>query len=215
MNNLAIIKDGQVVMDSREVAEMLDKRHDHLLRDIKGYIEVLDQSPSLGTASFFIEDTYKNDNNQSYPCYLLTKLGCDMVANKMTGEKGILFTATYVKKFDEMEKSLNGNLLSRGFEGQLITMVNNLFEEKLGEAKEYYKIKTKSKCDISTYIKKRLGIEKANEEYDQVKARVFLILNISKWEDLSIENYRTVLPVVDESIRVIKMDRPQQQTFWG
>jgi phage regulator Rha-like protein len=29
-----------------------------------------------------------------------------MVANKMTGTKGVLFTATYVTKFDEMEKQL-------------------------------------------------------------------------------------------------------------
>ena len=29
-----------------------------------------------------------------------------MVANKMTGDKGILFTATYVTKFDDMEKRL-------------------------------------------------------------------------------------------------------------
>ena len=27
-----------------------------------------------------------------------------MVANKMTGEKGVLFTAAYVTKFEEMEK---------------------------------------------------------------------------------------------------------------
>ena len=45
-------------------------------------------------------------NNKSYPYYLLTKKGCDMVANKMTGTKGVLFTAAYVTKFDEMEKQL-------------------------------------------------------------------------------------------------------------
>ncbi|MDN9204386.1 phage antirepressor KilAC domain-containing protein, partial [Clostridioides difficile] len=36
----------------------------------------------------------------------LTKKGCDMVANKMTGEKGIIFTAIYVTKFEEMEREL-------------------------------------------------------------------------------------------------------------
>ena len=30
------------VIDSREVAEMVEKTHAHLMRDIKGYIEVLD-----------------------------------------------------------------------------------------------------------------------------------------------------------------------------
>ena len=68
---------------------------------------------------------------------------------------------------------------------------------------------TKSKVDISSYIKKRLGILTADGEYEQVKARVFLLLGISKWEDLDIESYKEILPVVDESIRIVKLDRPQ------
>jgi len=100
------------------------------------------------------------------------------------------------------------------FKGQLTTMVNNLFEDKLKEVKEYYKINSKSKFDLSSYIKKRLGILRADDEYEQVKARVFLLLNINKWEDLSVENYKDVLPVIDESIRIIKLDRPQQTNFW-
>jgi len=51
--------------------------------------KLIDQNPDLDSASFFIESSYLNENNQTYPCYLLTKKGCDMVANKMTGEKGV------------------------------------------------------------------------------------------------------------------------------
>lgn len=93
-------------IDSREVAEMTGKEHKHLLRDIKGYVKVLNPSPNLDSANFFIESTYLDANNQSRPCYLLTRKGCDMVANKMTGEKGVLFTAKYVTKFEEMENQL-------------------------------------------------------------------------------------------------------------
>lgn len=107
MNSLNIInKNNQLLVESREVADLIEKEHDQLLRSIRGYIKILDQSAKLQTADFFIETTYKNNNNQSYPCYLLTKKGCDMVANKMTGEKGIIFTATYVSKFEEMEQKL-------------------------------------------------------------------------------------------------------------
>lgn len=100
------------------------------------------------------------------------------------------------------------------FKGQLTTFINDMFEEKLSEVKEYYKIKSKSKSDISSYIKKRLGILRADDEYEQVKARVFLILGITKWEDLDIDNYKSVLPVIDESIRIVKLDRPQQIGMW-
>ena len=68
-------------------------------------------------------------------------------------------------------------------------MVNSIFEDKLSEVK-------------------------ADDEYEQVKARVFLLLGISKWEDLDLDSYKKVLPVIDESIRIVKLDRPQQIGIW-
>lgn len=106
-NELKVIENsGKFVVDSREVAEMVDKRHDHLVRDIDGYLNVLNQNPTLGTDTFFVENSYLSGTGKMYKCYLLTKKGCDMVANKMSGEKGILFTATYVSQFEAMEKQI-------------------------------------------------------------------------------------------------------------
>lgn len=105
MNQLNIISvNGQLVTDSREVAEMTEKNHSHLMRDIKGYIEILTQS-NFGFSDFFIESSYKDSTGRKLPRYLITKKGCDMVANKMTGEKGVLFTAEYVTRFQEMEQT--------------------------------------------------------------------------------------------------------------
>jgi len=109
MNELTLIEhQGIFAVDSREVAEMVDKRHDHLLRDINGYIEVIEKSnvPNLGVVDFFIPSTYGDSKGETRPCYLLTRKGCDMVANKMIGEKGVLFTAVYVTKFEQMEKAI-------------------------------------------------------------------------------------------------------------
>lgn len=110
MNQLQIIKqNGQLLVDSRQVAEMVGKEHGHLLRDIKGYLEVLGKS-NFGLADFFIEDAYIDSQGKARPRYLITRKGCDMVANKMTGEKGVLFTATYVSKFEEMEQQIKNEL---------------------------------------------------------------------------------------------------------
>ncbi|MCO8840815.1 Rha family transcriptional regulator, partial [Clostridioides difficile] len=107
MKNLTIIKqNNQFLVESREVAELIEKKHDNLLRDIRGYKKILEDSSNLKSQDFFIESTYINTQNKIQPCYLLTKKGCDMVANKMTGEKGIIFTAIYVTKFEEMEREL-------------------------------------------------------------------------------------------------------------
>lgn len=96
------------------------------------------------------------------------------------------------------------------FKAEIAEMIDN----KLAEAQQYYKIKSKSKHDISSYIKKRLGILRADGEYEAVKARVFLITGISKWEDLDISKLDEILPIIDESIRIIKLDRPQQISLW-
>jgi len=126
MNDLKVFEyDGQLVMDSRLVARMVGKEHKNLIADIRGYIEIMEsegqsnfgpsENPEIGKlkiqpSDFFIESSYISSQNKKLPCYLITKKGCDMVANKMTGEKGVLFTATYVTEFEKMkEKLANGS----------------------------------------------------------------------------------------------------------
>lgn len=110
MVDLKIInQNNQLVTDSRDVAKLIGKNHHHLIRDIERYINILEHNPNLDSAKFFLRASYTDPNNRERPCYLLTKKGCEMVANKMTGEKGVLFTAAYVDRFNEMEQSLKGN----------------------------------------------------------------------------------------------------------
>lgn len=109
MKQLTIVnKNGKLVANSLEISMMTGKRHDHLLRDIDGYVEILVKStdPNIGVSDFFEKSTYQDATGRTLRCYDLTKIGCDMVANKMTGEKGVLFTATYVSKFNQMEQQL-------------------------------------------------------------------------------------------------------------
>ena len=79
---------------------------ERLIHDIKRYVEVLESSPTLSPTDFFVESIYKDSFNRERPCYLITKKGCEMIGNKLTGEKGILFTATYVERFNKMEEEL-------------------------------------------------------------------------------------------------------------
>lgn len=107
MNQLKVISvNGQLVTDSREVARMVGQKHKELLRTIRSYSQVLGER-KIAQSNFFIESSYVNSQNKSYPCYYLTRKGCDMIANKMTGEKGILFTAAYVTRFEEMQEALS------------------------------------------------------------------------------------------------------------
>lgn len=130
---------GVEVIDSRVVAEAVGKDHHKLMRDIRVYIEHLNQtnfgpvennpsqsqnldesifgsvenSPSqshiinqrkFAPVDFFIESEYTDAKGETRHCYLITKKGCEMIANKMTGAKGTQFTAAYVTLFNDMEK---------------------------------------------------------------------------------------------------------------
>ena len=109
---------GQKVpyLDSREVAEMLDKEHSYVLEMIQGregklgIIPVLENA-NLAVSNYFIPSTYKAGTRE-YKCYLVTKMGCELLGNKQQGEKGILFTAKYVEAFNKMEETIKGQAVN-------------------------------------------------------------------------------------------------------
>ena len=106
MNELTIInKNGLLFIDSREVARVTEMRHSDLLRKITKYETVL-LNAKLRSVDYFKKSKYSDDSGKENRCYLLTKKGCDMVANKITGDKGIIFTAKYIDRFYEMERLL-------------------------------------------------------------------------------------------------------------
>lgn len=106
MNELTVLDhDGIDVIDSREVAQMIEKPHNDLMKSIRNYSDILNAG-NFSLVDFFIPSTYTDGKGESRPCYLLTKKGCDMVANKMTGEKGVIFTAMYVSAFEKMRERI-------------------------------------------------------------------------------------------------------------
>lgn len=93
-------------LESREVAEMVGKRHCDMLRDIDNYVRYMDEytERKIASSDFFIRSSYQDSTGRTIPCYLITKKGCELVANKLTGAKGVQFTALYVQRFNEMEQ---------------------------------------------------------------------------------------------------------------
>lgn len=99
------------------------------------------------------------------------------------------------------------------FNDTLDTLQQTITENKetIEEYKNMCKINSSKKRNYTDYIKKRLGINKSNSEYEQVKARVFFILNINKWEDISLDTSKNILNIIDESIGIVKKERPYEQ----
>ena len=103
------------VLDSREVARMMRKPHSEILWYIEGKVrgdkQISGILPTLlnngiDPSAYFIKSSYTTASNRKERCYLCTRMGCDLLATRQIGEKGILFCAKYVERFNEMEKEL-------------------------------------------------------------------------------------------------------------
>lgn len=93
-------------LDSREVAEMIEKDHSKLLRDLRRYEEQFIEA-KIGFNDFFQNSEYKDSIGRTLPCYRITKKGCEFIAHKLTGTKGTIFTARYINRFHEMQDILS------------------------------------------------------------------------------------------------------------
>lgn len=116
MNDIQISENKEeLTLTTIDIADMMEMRHDRILRKLEGQdvrgkhsegiIEVLARH-NLGASDYFIPATYKDGSGKENKCYKVTKLGCEFLANKFNGEKGIVFTARYVKRFHDMEQAL-------------------------------------------------------------------------------------------------------------
>ncbi len=152
-NNLQVNNQEVNYIDSLEVAVMTGKRHADLLRDIENYKSVLENA-KLRFQNFFVESSYKTSgNNKTYKSYLLTRKGCELVANKMTGEKGVLFTVAYIDRFHEMEKAVQQPALPTTYKEALLQLVEQV------EATEKLQAQLDEQAPAIEYHNKVLSIE--------------------------------------------------------
>ena len=130
------------VIDSREVAEMFGIEHKEVLRKIDGGAKEVGLIPTLISGNFppinyFIESSYKDTRNRTKKCYLVTKMGCELLGNKQQGEKGILFSAKYVERFNQYEEALKEMQQPKQMsDNELIATALLLVNEKYEQAKE-------------------------------------------------------------------------------
>lgn len=130
MNHLEV----RQTLTSLEVAEMVEKEHSHLLRDIRRYCKQMNEinenitfegqseineskiglvktnESKIELVEFFIEDFYLDSKGEKRPCYNVTKKGCEFIAHKLTGTKGTVFTARYINRFHDMEQILKQSM---------------------------------------------------------------------------------------------------------
>ena len=189
MNELMINKRVETI-ESIEVAKMMDKEHKEIIwmidgnkkRGIVGIKPTIELSADLHLSDYFIENTYKDSMNRNKKCYSVTKMGCELLANKLTGEKGILFSARYVKRFNEMQNVINNTPMISNKEIQE-------FKEDVKYIRSQVCIKKKDSMLYTNMIKEYLGIKTIKEDkygYNFIKKLFLLKVNSDKFEDVEV-----------------------------
>jgi Rha family phage regulatory protein len=224
-------KDTVETIPSYEVAEMMDKKHYEVLAMIhgnsqrKGIIQVLNDV-QMYVAEYFIESTYIDSKGEERLCYECTKLGCDMLANKMTGDKGIVFTAKYVKAFNDMQKAIEqvGQLVQQQPQAQIgprYSFSNYWIKRELSVIKptdipEYVDgllehIKSNKAADrLTTYEITRTALLDLQPALEQAWQREMIQASINRLSEL-IELQRSYLNRADKGAKTKKINSLEQQ----
>lgn len=106
-NEIVFVDKGRVVTDSLTVAEVFEKAHDKVLRDIRG----LGCSDEFRLSNFG-ESTYINGQGREMPKYLITEQGFTLLAMGYTGQRAMEFKERYISEFDRMRQQLQNGVPS-------------------------------------------------------------------------------------------------------
>lgn len=90
------------------VAQMFERRHDNVLRDIK----TLDCSDEFRRLNFE-ESSYINEQGKKQPCVNMTRDGFTFLVMGYRGKKAARFKEAYIKRFNEMESFIRTLVATR------------------------------------------------------------------------------------------------------
>jgi len=219
MTNIKVMYAGQQThntITSVEVSEMVERRHDQVLRDISTIITHFgDDHKSVGI--YFTEGIYKDSLNREKPCFLLTKKGCELYSTRMTGAKGTMFAVAYIERFNQMEQVIENKLPTDPLELALTAALETRKEvaaikEDVDYLKDNMRINTYQEKTLQDIVKRKamkaLGGYKSLA-YEMLATKVFR----AAWRDFKnhfgISTYKE-LPAkrFDEGVKLLNYWEP-------
>ena len=217
-NNLTISTTIETI-PSYVVAEMMDKKHKEVLTmiqgttDRRGIIEVLN-GLQMEPADFFIESTYVDAKGEERKCYECTRMGCDMLANKMTGEKGIAFTAKYVKAFNEMKQQLMTQQPRYSFSNywikrEIASMKPTDIPDYIDNLLEHTKL-SKANDRLTTYEVARNALQDLQPTFTEAWQREMIQASLNKLHSL-VELQKTYINRADKGAKTKKINQLAQE----
>lgn len=100
--------DNRVLCDSLQVAEIFEKEHKNVIRDI----ENLECSAEFNRLNFE-RSAYKDDSGKKNKRYLMTKDGFIFLVMGYRGKKAARFKEAYINRFNEMEYLIKAQISAK------------------------------------------------------------------------------------------------------
>lgn len=139
MSDLVIMKDKQAVTSSLQISENFEKNHQHVLRDLDGLKEGVQNWTDL-----FWEDIYVHpQNKQPYRMIFMNRDGFTLLAMGFTGKKALEFKLKYIQAFNKMEAEINQRFDTSNLSPEL-QMFNHMFKSLANQELETKELKVQS-----------------------------------------------------------------------
>ncbi|WP_197260587.1 Rha family transcriptional regulator [Brevibacillus laterosporus] len=198
MNQLVFIQNNQVVTDSLTIAEVFDKRHADVLRDIDGQIEKLDQAgeSEWGLRNFAHTQYQHQQNKQWYPKYDLTEDAFALVAMSYVTPEAMKMKVKFLEQFKQMKEQINNPLAGMSKELQAIVMIDKRTVEIENRLLNLEQTKTVdySQQQVLNSLCKRKVMEiiggKESPAYKQIVFKVFKAVWNDYQEYFAVNSYR-------------------------
>ncbi|WP_293726868.1 Rha family transcriptional regulator [uncultured Phascolarctobacterium sp.] len=100
MQKLVVVKNNQVVVSSRQVAEKFGKEHRNVLASIR------ENLVAENSATKFYQESTHEYRGQRFPEYLMNRDGFTLLAMGFTGKDALQWKIKYITAFNEMEAKL-------------------------------------------------------------------------------------------------------------
>jgi hypothetical protein len=218
---------------------MVGKEHNMLLKDIRRYhieMEKINQENSqckIAPSDFFVKSTFTTERGKTYPCYLVTKKGCEFIAHKLTGIKGTKFTALYINRFHDMEDIIEKQKAAsksqpqpklpwfiRKFSGEYIMLERDFIQltgVDIRKHKKFYHEEYFSHSDWNGWgchdkegFKKEYGFDHGDEEtmiYLTMSGvrKALNILKDDKRVNIDLESYRLIMDGINMVSRYLRV----------
>lgn len=213
---LVFENNGKVVTDSLMIAEMFEKTHDNVLKDIRKQIEYA--GPEFSLVNFY-ESNYKNERGRKYLKYNLTEEAFTLVAMSYNTKEAVQMKIKFIEEFKRMKQHIQNQ---QNIPTDPMGVLKLTFQALEGHTQEIQEIKSEVKdlrenaplyaieCDEISKAVRKLGVlllgGKDSNAYQDVSLRKKMYSDIYSQlhREFGISSYKAIKRHhLDRAIQII------------